>query len=100
MVRLQLLGEAPVLSLLAIGVPLARAPTDSSRDVESLSKEKLGFSSPVVAETVNLDDLSEEDERRLVRKVDLKVVPFVAILYFLSFLDRYVVPLLVKWMTR
>ncbi|KAG1846884.1 MFS general substrate transporter [Suillus subluteus] len=33
-------------------------------------------------------DTSQVDERRLLRKIDIRVVPWLALLYFLNFLDR------------
>lgn len=33
-------------------------------------------------------DTSSIDERRLMRKIDLRVVPWLAVLYLLNFLDR------------
>ena len=33
-------------------------------------------------------DTSTIDERRLLRKIDLRVVPWLAVLYLLNFLDR------------
>jgi hypothetical protein len=46
----------------------------------------------VAHEPVPLDaedlELSPEEERKLLRRVDLKVLPMVTVLYLLSFLDR------------
>jgi len=33
-------------------------------------------------------DISNVDERKLMRKIDLRLVPWLALLYLLSFLDR------------
>jgi hypothetical protein len=33
-------------------------------------------------------DTSQVDERRLLRKIDIRVVPWLGLLYFLNFLDR------------
>jgi hypothetical protein len=33
-------------------------------------------------------DTSRVDERKLMRKIDIRVVPWLAVLYFLNFLDR------------
>jgi hypothetical protein len=33
-------------------------------------------------------DTSEVDEKRLLRKIDIRVVPWLGLLYFLNFLDR------------
>jgi MFS family permease len=42
----------------------------------------------MVEETPNLHDMTPQEELRLVRKMDIHIVPVVTILYFLSFLDR------------
>ena len=33
-------------------------------------------------------DFSVEDEKRLIRKLDLRLIPWLSLLYLLSFLDR------------
>jgi hypothetical protein len=33
-------------------------------------------------------DVSQVDERKLVRKIDLRLIPWLSLLYLLSFLDR------------
>jgi hypothetical protein len=40
--------------------------------------------------------LVEVDQARLLRKIDLHVLPFICVMYLLAFLDRYVQ----AWMSR
>ncbi len=59
--------------------------TSGQLDVET--ERKLGHSdSPV--ESGELGDMTPEEERRLVRKLDINIFPILVVLYILSFLDR------------
>jgi len=42
-------------------------------------------------------DVSAVDERKLMRKIDLRLVPWLALLYLLSFLDRTGIG---KWVSK
>jgi hypothetical protein len=39
-------------------------------------------------ETVMMPDFTEEDKKRIMRKIDFRLVPMLAVLYLVSFLDR------------
>lgn len=41
------------------------------------------------AQTADLEELDPAREKKLVRKLDLYIIPPVMLLYLLSFLDRY-----------
>jgi hypothetical protein len=57
----------------------------SSQDTGVSSKEdSMGFELEYANETESIDI----NERKSLRKMDLRIVPFVTILYLLSFLDR------------
>lgn len=51
----------------------------------SSSRENSTVDSTVYSQDVDVSDI---DEKRLMRKVDLHVVPWLSFLYLLSFLDR------------
>ena len=55
------------------------------------SGEKVKASQELEDHVIALDaglDASEVDERKLVRKIDLYLIPWLSLLYLLSFLDR------------
>ncbi|POY74243.1 hypothetical protein BMF94_2681 [Rhodotorula taiwanensis] len=58
---------------------------NDSGSLEKLEREHIDYSSGAVAE---VPTLTPAEEKRLVRKIDYKLVPFLSLLYLLSFLDR------------
>ncbi|KAH7096100.1 putative MFS nicotinic acid transporter Tna1 [Auriculariales sp. MPI-PUGE-AT-0066] len=63
---------------------IVRAPTDV-KDGHTISEKSLSnFSATDDPDTF----LSPEEERKLKRKIDLRIVPYFSLLYLLSFLDR------------
>ncbi|KAF8271580.1 MFS general substrate transporter [Lactarius quietus] len=55
--------------------------------MESGEKGKVSQEDHVIATNAGLD-VSEVDEQKLVRKIDLRLIPWLSLLYLLSFLDR------------
>lgn len=55
--------------------------------IESEEKRKGSQEDDVIAVNAGLD-VSQVDERKLVRKIDLRLIPWLSLLYLLSFLDR------------
>ncbi|KAI9440614.1 MFS general substrate transporter [Lactarius indigo] len=55
--------------------------------MESGEKEKASQEDHVIALDAGVD-VSQVDERKLVRKIDLHLIPWLSLLYLLSFLDR------------
>ncbi len=55
--------------------------------MESGEKVKVSQEDDVIALNAGLD-VSQVDERKLVRKIDLHLIPWLSLLYLLSFLDR------------
>lgn len=53
---------------------------------KSLAAEEQKAVGPVINDDIPIIDASKE--RRLVRKLDARIVPMVMLLYLLSFLDR------------
>lgn len=58
-----------------------------SPSMESGEKEKASQEDHVIALNAEAD-VSQVDERKLVRKIDLHLIPWLSLLYLLSFLDR------------
>lgn len=70
----------------------------SGKEEGSVQAEEHKGSTPVYNAGV---DVSEVDERKLMRKIDLALIPWLSFLYLLSFLDRtsigkYVTPSIVR----
>jgi len=61
--------------------------TSSSHDVEKSTEKSTVLQDPVSADAMELD-LSGVDEKKLLRKMDWALVPWLSLLYLLSFLDR------------
>jgi hypothetical protein len=61
--------------------------TDEMVESNPKGEESISCSEDVEA-THNADDMTPEEEKRLVRKMDLHIYPIIIALYFLSFLDR------------
>jgi hypothetical protein len=55
--------------------------------MESGEKVKASEEDHLIALNAALD-VSQVDERKLVRKIDLHLIPWLSLLYLLSFLDR------------
>ncbi|EJU03245.1 MFS general substrate transporter [Dacryopinax primogenitus] len=55
---------------------------------ESLSQEASIKDAPANVETVSVDAFPPVNEARLIRKIDLNLLPILTLLYLLSFLDR------------
>ena len=53
--------------------------------MESGEKEKVFQEDHVIAAGL---DVSQVNERKLLRKIDLRLIPWLSLLYLLSFLDR------------
>jgi len=69
----------------------------------SLEPEKELGGSPLDAKSDNLSpplQLSEAEEKKLWRKIDLKLLPILTLLYLLSFMDRGNVPTCLGWAGR
>ncbi|KAK4097550.1 MFS general substrate transporter [Parathielavia hyrcaniae] len=68
-------------------VAIPDVPTTES---DSVSNEKVGAVKPSHVDDVNVESAGWDSKatRQLIRKVDLKLIPFLAFLYLLSFLDR------------
>lgn len=89
-----------------MGAPISRAMTtasdyldkkvDSSASAETQDRTSGDF--PAIGEDLTVD------EKKLVRKLDLHLIPIVMLTYLLSFLDRYAPPFLslpiVQWLTQ
>jgi hypothetical protein len=55
--------------------------------MESGEEGKVSREDDAIALNVGLD-VSQVDERKLVRKIDLHLIPWLSLLYLFSFLDR------------
>lgn len=65
---------------------MEEAPIEQS---PSTKKEKVEFiDCATVRDDVTLQSFAHLDIKRINRKIDLRIVPIVTVLYFLSFLDR------------
>lgn len=67
------------------------AKVSSSHSVHTTEKEKTGHDVDERNEVPLYNahmDISEVNERKLMRKLDLRLIPWLALLYLLSFLDR------------
>ncbi|KAG6811883.1 hypothetical protein H0H92_005409 [Tricholoma furcatifolium] len=63
------------------------SPTSSKRELEK--EEILSLEGPGQTPLYNADiDVSGVDEKRLLRKIDFALIPWLSLLYLLSFLDR------------
>jgi len=65
--------------------------TNESQDkdlVDKIKEEPHAEPSSSTGAQVYCPDTSRVDERKLMRKIDICVVPWLAVLYFLNFLDR------------
>ena len=64
---------------------------DSPRSSTNLAEEKVRADVQETAESPLYNahiDVSGIDERKLMRKIDLRLIPWLSLLYLLSFLDR------------
>ncbi len=63
--------------------------TDSESMISSVASQKAGsFDNSTVSLYNAHIDVSDVDERKLLRKLDIALVPWLSFLYLLSFLDR------------
>lgn len=68
------------------GIDVKGSSLDNEHRIENVNPEKLSTSSgEVEAQRVELDDA---EANRVLRKVDYRLVPILAILYLVSFIDR------------
>lgn len=79
----------PVMSL-ETEKDLARSPSDAKSEVLDFRSQDLNNISPPL-------QLSEAEEKKLWRKIDLKLLPILTLLYLLSFMDRGNVPVRFGW---
>ncbi|KAK4049038.1 hypothetical protein OIV83_004399 [Microbotryomycetes sp. JL201] len=62
--------------------------TVSNHSDEKVAKDLVETSSAESALAYGTPQLTPEEEKRLLRKIDLRLIPFLSLLYLLSFLDR------------
>ncbi|GAA6013507.1 hypothetical protein JCM11491_006104 [Sporobolomyces phaffii] len=62
--------------------------TGSLHSSEEKDKAQIAQSEYLADDQQSSDVVSPEEEKRIVRKIDYKLVPFLSLLYLLSFLDR------------
>lgn len=55
---------------------------------ESIAEEKKRIDKLATAPGVTLESFAHLDEKKILRKMDLHLIPMLALLYLLSFLDR------------
>lgn len=82
--------------LLSSGLTLVFDTTSTAHTDASSTKEKLDvLTSENRSSPSSLEDLKTKfahiDEAKLIRKIDLRLIPVLVVLYVLAFLDRYVV---------
>jgi len=72
---------------------IARFPSDPKSEVLDIRGQDLDNISPPL-------QLSEAEEKKLWRKIDLRLLPILTLLYLLSFMDRGNVPVRLDWAGR
>lgn len=60
-------------------------------DIKDADMRTPSQDSPRKLEDIGIDEIDHVAEKKLVRKLDLYIIPISMLLYLLSFLDRYVV---------
>jgi hypothetical protein len=69
-----------------------KASISSNHDIKSKASEKARIDALATGEGITLASFSHLDEKAILRKMDLRLIPMLALLYLLSFLDRGVRP--------
>lgn len=59
----------------------------AAQDIERSSSPQLEGKAQVPLYNAHID-VSDIDEKKLIRKIDLALIPWLSVLYLLSFLDR------------
>jgi hypothetical protein len=74
-------------------------PESEEKAEKSAPKDENDFensSSAHDASIIEPSDISPEAERKLIRKLDLQLIPVIVLLYLFSFLDRGMLPPLLE----